>query len=108
VHSAHSIWRTRDLFPLETAPHLEIPYNVVTTGHGRPFGLRYLIDAHSSANCELDLSSVRFDDELQIAVMNGESGGMPAFKHTSGQTSTTTSIDDRKAPDSDTDYEPDK
>ena len=105
---SRGIWRSQDMFPAEAARVLPVSATSSAIDASRPFGLRYLVDAHPSTSCDLDPATVRFDDTLQMLVMSGETDGQPAFKHTSGQTSTTTSVQDRKAPDSDTDYEQDK
>lgn len=105
---SRAIWRSQDMFPLGAATGQPVAKCSELAEDWRPFGLRYLVDPDPGANCDLDLASVRFDDAAQIAMVIGEFGMVPVFKHTSGQTSTTTNVQDRKASDSDTDYEQDK
>lgn len=102
-----AIWQPQDMFPLAAVTSQpfangEHSENII------PFGLRYLVDPDPSSNCDLDLALVRFDDAAQMAVVSSESDMVPVFKHTSGQTSTTTNVHDRKASDSDSDYEQDR
>ncbi len=104
---AQSIWRPQDLFPLSHEPDKAALATSVPVGSCRPYGLRYLVDPDPSATSDVDLTTVRFDDASQIAVMGDEFGGIPAFKHTSGKTKTTTNVQDRETSDSDTDYEQD-
>lgn len=105
---SHGIRRSHSMPPAATLSARERSTPSSAIGSGRPFGLRYLVDPHPSATCDLDLAAVRLDDVTQIAVMSRDSDGVPVFKHTSDETSTTTNIHDRKTSDSDTDYEPDK
>jgi putative ATP-grasp target RiPP len=106
--TSRAIWRPQDMFALSApAGHGHAVSREPVKG-GRPFGLRCVGGPDPGANCELDLASVRLDEMTQIAVMTGGAGDVPAFKHTSGQTSTTTNVQDRKNTDSDTDHEPDR
>lgn len=105
---SRAIWRPRDMFPLGIPASQPIAKPSELSKDCRPFGLRYLMDPDPGANCDLDLANLRFDNIAQIAMVIGESGLAPVFKHTSGQTSTTTNVQDRKTSDSDTDYEQDK
>jgi putative ATP-grasp target RiPP len=51
---------------------------------------------------DLDWAEVCYDRERQIAVVNDPSGVvMPAMKHTSTKTKTTTNTEDRNPPDDD-------
>ena len=69
----------------------------------RPFGLRHSSDPGTVI--DLDWTNVRYDRERQIAVVDDPSGAVvPAMKHTSTKTKTTTNIDDRKPPDDDEDW----
>lgn len=102
------IWQPQDMFPLGAVASQPVAKRGVAAEAWRPFGLRYLVDPDPGANCDLDQASVRFDDAAQIAMVSVESGMVPVFKHTSGQTSTTTNVQDRKASDSDADHEQDR
>jgi putative ATP-grasp target RiPP len=106
--TSRAIWRPQDMFPLSVTVGRDYPASGESAEDSRPFGLRYLVDPDPGANCDLDLTSARLDDGTQITIMADEPGGMPVFKHTSNQTSTTTNVQDRKTSDSDTDYEQDK
>ena len=106
--TSRAIWRPQDMFPLGGPADGDHTASSESVKDCRPFGLRYLVDPDPGSNCDLDLASVRLDDMSQIAIIGGEYGGGPAFKHTSGQTSTTTNVQDRKNSDSDTDHEQDK
>jgi putative ATP-grasp target RiPP len=69
----------------------------------RPFGLRFLADPVPDSRGALDWTAVEYDPQRQIAVIRDGDALTPVFKHTNNQTTTTTGVDDRKAPDSDTD-----
>ena len=73
----------------------------------RPFGLRYVADSNPSSRGELDLTALDYDSDRQIAIMRDGGSVLPAFKHTSGSTSTETASSDRNAPDTDTDVDSD-
>lgn len=96
------------MFPLAAVTREAVAVGGQASGNCRPFGLRYLVDPDLGAADDLDLASVRFDDAAQIVVMSDEFGGIPMFRHTSSRTSTTTNVQDRRASDSDTDYEQDR
>jgi putative ATP-grasp target RiPP len=66
-----------------------------------PFGMKYaLIPA---ATVEVDLPSISYDPDRQIAVVSDGDATVPAMKHTSTKTKTSTASSDRKGNDSDTD-----
>src|SRR5580658_922280 len=101
-------WRPQDLFPLGGSSIGMSQEPDATLDAIRPFGLRYLTEPAASGAEALDLGTVRFDPDRQIAV-TAEGGTLtPTFRHTNSRTQTTTNVDDRKAPDSDTDYEQDR
>lgn len=100
-------WRPNDLFPLgqrPASPGEDVP---ASAGPARPFGLRYLTDPDPGSAVALDWEKVSYDPDRQIAVISGDQGVMPMFRHTSSKTSTSTNIDDREASDSDEDTEQD-
>ena len=105
---AQVIWRSQDMFPLGTPAGQPSASGAGGGGEPVPFGLRYLADPDASAVSDVDFGSVSFDMAAQISMMRGQAGLVPLFKHTSGQTSTTTNAQDRKTSDSDTDTEQDK
>ncbi|MBO0802110.1 MAG: putative ATP-grasp-modified RiPP [Nocardiopsaceae bacterium] len=70
----------------------------------RPFGLRYATAVPASAIASIDFSGIRYDEEQQIAVVTDDDGTLiPAMKHTSTRTKTSTASHDRQGDDSDTD-----
>jgi putative ATP-grasp target RiPP len=106
--NSRAIWRPQDMFPLSGPADGHHAAHSESIEDCRPFGLRYLVNPDPGSNCDLDLASVRLDDMSQIAIVDDKDCGGPAFKHTSGQTNTTTNVQDRKNADSDTDHEQDK
>jgi putative ATP-grasp target RiPP len=100
-----TIWRPRNLFPLIREVHSATLQTGSENQSCRPFGLRYVAEPRLSATADADLAMMRLDEVTQIAVMSDD--GMPAFKHTSGKTKTTTNVDDRNASDDDADFEQD-
>jgi putative ATP-grasp target RiPP len=69
-----------------------------------PFGLRYATLPNDGSRVELDFSRISYDPERQIATVIDDDGSIiPAMRHTSTQTKTTTASQDRKGDDSDTD-----
>ena len=70
----------------------------------RPFGLRFATTPTAAAVVDIDWSKVGYDQAHQITTVTEDDGTvLPAMKHTSTRTSTTTSSHDRKGADSDTD-----
>lgn len=71
----------------------------------RPFGLRYATSVPASAVASIDFSRISYDEKRQIALVADDDGTLiPAMKHTSTQTKTSTASHDRKGgDDSDTD-----
>lgn len=68
-----------------------------------PFGLRYLTQPPTSAIAEIDHTKIIYDPDRQIAiVINDDESVLPALRHTSVQTKTSTASHDRGAPDTDT------
>jgi putative ATP-grasp target RiPP len=59
----------------------------------RAFGLRHAIPA---VPMEVDLSTVRYDPEQQISVVDEGGMTLPALRHTTGTTSTNTATQDNK------------
>lgn len=74
----------------------------------RPFGLRFVTESVRSGEDALKMDAVQYDHDRQIMVMRSDGVMIPAFKHTNSKTSTSTNVDDRRAGDSDTDYEQDR
>ncbi len=69
----------------------------------RPFGLRF--SSAPGSVVDLEWETVRYDPVRQIAVVSGPDGSvLPAMKHTSTKTKTTTNIHDRLPPDDDEDW----
>lgn len=67
----------------------------------RPFGMRLAVIPKEVVH--IDPSSMKWDAERQIMVMQEGGDLAPAFRHTSTQTSTTTATQDRSGDDTDTD-----
>lgn len=104
---SQSVWRPRHLLPV--APETlrpSVPEESDAESY-RPFGLQYLVDPPLDAASDIEMSAMRFDEASQMAVLIGESGSVPACKHTSGKTKTTTNVNDRQSSDDDEDYEQD-
>jgi putative ATP-grasp target RiPP len=99
------IWRAADQFPLGSGPRLaEIPDEPPSTDAGaRPFGLRYVNDCPLADHSSIDWATLHYDEERQIAMVADDGVILPAFKHTSNQTSTSTGDQDRRGADKDTD-----
>jgi putative ATP-grasp target RiPP len=70
-----------------------------TPGTVRPFGLRYAVVP--LATVDVDLSTLRYDDDRQISVMLDGNVMVPAMRHTSTKTKTQTG--DTSKPDTDED-----
>jgi putative ATP-grasp target RiPP len=69
----------------------------------RPFGLRYKAEPHEVAN--VTWNDLSYDAARQIAVVNDPDGVIvPAMKHTSTKTKTTSNSADRNPPDDDEDW----
>jgi putative ATP-grasp target RiPP len=102
------IWWSADQFPLGRVAGLR-----ETDGEGpgsrdtRPFGIRYAASPKAAGRDGLDIAELDYDFDRQIAVMRDGGSVLPAFKHTSGKTSTDTAVHDRNAGDKDTDVEQD-
>jgi putative ATP-grasp target RiPP len=96
--------RQGDQFPLGAA----LGVNDETAGAGKtvsPFGLRYVTAPAAGSVVEVDFSEISYDPVRQIAVVADDDGSLlPAMKHTSTTTKTSTASNDRKGSDSDTDY----
>lgn len=70
----------------------------------RPFGLRYVTVPQPAAVVQVDFSKISYDPVRQIGVVADDSGRLlPAMKHTSTMTKTSTASHDRASNDSDTD-----
>lgn len=68
----------------------------------RPFGLRYSVKPDSVV--DLDWDQITYDPDRQISIVTDDAGTIvPAMRHTSTKTKTSTNSDDRKPPDSDED-----
>ncbi|MCW2914405.1 MAG: hypothetical protein JWN52_2473 [Actinomycetia bacterium] len=68
----------------------------------RPFGLQYATEPTEVIDLEWD--QLGYDEGRQIAIVTDEDGAiLPAMKHTSTKTKTSTNSDDRKPPDDDED-----
>jgi putative ATP-grasp target RiPP len=98
------LMRPGDHFPLgeafSSAP-IAVP---VGSEAARPFGLRYASAPAAGSLVELDLSLLSYDPLRQIALVAEDDGSfLPAMKHTSTSTKTSTGSHDRKGADSDTD-----
>jgi putative ATP-grasp target RiPP len=65
-----------------------------------PFGIKCAVSADT---IDVDLPSVSYDSTRQIAVIIDGDDILPAMRHTSTRTKTTTASQDRKGNDSDTD-----
>lgn len=87
---------TKYLFPLGRA-FSEVEESPV--GSIKPFGLRYAVQPAETV--EVDLSTLSYDEEQQIAVVSGDGVVVPAMKHTSTKTKTHTG--DNRGGDSDED-----
>jgi putative ATP-grasp target RiPP len=96
------------MFPLGATAGRDSVSGGDVIGNRVPFGLRYLAEPDGGAACEVDWDAVLFDESAQISMMPDGAGVVPLFKHTSGQTSTTTNAQDRQSSDSDSDVEHDK
>jgi putative ATP-grasp target RiPP len=68
-----------------------------------PFGLRYATPPGPGAVTDVDWSAIGYDPARQIATVTEDGEQVPAMKHTSGQTSTSTATQDRSGGDKDTD-----
>jgi putative ATP-grasp target RiPP len=100
---ASDLLRAGQHFPLGVAfgPDPDRPAAIATV---RPFGLRWAQTPSAAGRVELDWSAIGYDPERQIATVDdGEGHVLPAMRHTSTQTTTSTSEHDRNPPDSDTD-----
>ncbi|HUZ26026.1 MAG TPA: putative ATP-grasp-modified RiPP [Streptosporangiaceae bacterium] len=70
----------------------------------RPFGLRYATAPAAGSLVEVDLSKISYDPVRQISLVTDDDGSLlPAMKHTSTATKTSTGSHDRKGADSDSD-----
>jgi putative ATP-grasp target RiPP len=68
-----------------------------------PFGLLRAVPPSPSAVVDVDWSAIGFDPSRQIAVIVDDGTVLPAMKHTSTQTKTSTNSHDRNPPDDDKD-----
>lgn len=69
----------------------------------RPFGLRYATEPHEVV--DVVWADLSYDPAQQIAIVTDPSGHVvPAMKHTSTKTKTTTNVQDRNPPDDDEDW----
>jgi putative ATP-grasp target RiPP len=90
----------RHLLPLDAGPTPAEPAQHAD-GAVVPFGMKYaLIPAPT---VEVDLPSISYDADRQIAIVAEGDATVPAMRHTSTQTKTTTASQDRKGNDSDSD-----
>lgn len=99
------LWRPADQFPLGRIVGLcEIDDEGSSSPDTRPFGLRYAASPNTAGRDGLDIAALDYDFDRQIAIMYDGGLVLPAFKHTSNQTSTSTADHDRKGGgDADTD-----
>jgi putative ATP-grasp target RiPP len=83
----------RHLFPLDgTGASTDA---ALTTGSASvPFGLKYAVAPAETV--DVDLPSISYDPDRQIAVVSDGDATVPAMKHTSTNTKTTTASQDRK------------
>ena len=69
-----------------------------------PFGLRYVTAPPESSVVKVDFSKISYDPVQQMALIADDDGSLlPAMKHTSTTTKTSTASHDREGNDSDTD-----
>jgi putative ATP-grasp target RiPP len=88
----------RHLFPLDATTILDTSAH--PDGGAVPFGLKCAVGADT---IDVDLPSISYDPDRQIAVIVDGDDVLPAMRHTSTNTKTTTASQDRKGNDSDSD-----
>lgn len=99
-----TIWRAGDHFPLGRAfGAVETSDETPSGATTRPFGLGYLVDPSPSAVVDLDLSTVLYDPETQMAWASEDGVRVPMSRHGGRTTKTQTQRDDKNAPDDDED-----
>lgn len=92
--------REGDHFPLSTS----LSEETMDEQTALPFGLRYVTTAPPASTVQIDFSKIGYDPVRQISVMAcGDGSLLPAMKHTSTTTKTSTASHDRQGNDSDTD-----
>lgn len=103
----NDLTRYGDQFPLGTASGADNDgpgSGIGALGGARPFGLRYAVSPPASSVVSIDFSRVSYDPVRQIAIVTEDDGSvLPAMRHTSTRTTTSTASEDRGGPDRDTD-----
>lgn len=102
--STDDLMRPEHHFPLSAALDPDMADPNCNKNGLYPFGLRYVIAPAESSVVEVDFSRISYDPVQQISVILDDDGSLlPAMKHTSTTTKTSTASHDRKGDDADTD-----
>jgi putative ATP-grasp target RiPP len=104
--TGNDLTRQADHFPLD-GPGIADPAFAELSCDARavrPFGLRYATAPPPSSMVEVDIAKISYDPVRQISLVTGDDDSLlPAMKHTSTTTKTSTGSHDRQGADSDTD-----